>query len=215
VPAQITPAIPVRFTTYPGIDHGEYARQLGMQQAAINAMFVEDWIANRMRYAERRAATRSGRHPESAQAQQDLRAVTRDRLILRLQRPANATGALVYAINADPHLSAFVANVFSRYSQTTQRNGLAESTAAREVEAWMRTQHALHSPDQVAGGRHDQLTGLGAGTVNVDIGRNWGGVKKPIHLANTLHQDTLESMRRLNVRRAFWRQVRMNISLST
>ncbi|MGX2040186.1 eCIS core domain-containing protein [Methylocaldum sp. MU1018] len=215
VPARIDPALRVRFTTYPGIDLGEYARQLGMQQSAINAMVVEDWLANRMRFAERRAFTGSGRHPESRQAQQDLRARTRVQLILRLTRGISASGPVVSAINADPHLAAFVAGVFARYSPTTRRNGLAESTASREVDAWMSTQHALHSPDQVAGGRHDQLTGLGSGAVNVDIGKNWGGFEKPVHLANQLERDTRDAMRRLNVRRAFWRQVRMNVTLTT
>lgn len=214
VPGQITPPIAVHFITYPGIDLGEYRRQLGMQQSAINAMFVQDWITNRMRFAERRAFTGSGRHPESQQAQQDLRARTRQQLILRLTRGMNATGPVVSAVNADSHLAGFVAGVFASYAETTRRNGLAESTATREVDAWLRTQHALHSPDQVAGGRFDQLTGLGAGSVNTDIGKNWGGFEKPVHLANQLHRDTLDAMRRLNVRRAFYRQVRMNVTLT-
>lgn len=214
VPPRIAPPIQVHFTTYPGIDIGEYGRQLALQQAAINNMFVEDWIAARMRFAERRAVADTGRHPESRRAQQDLRDTTRDRLVFRLTRGINATGAAVNAVNADPYLRTFVAGVFARYSATTQRNGLAVSTATAEVEAWMRTQHALHSPDQVAGGQHDQLTGVGAGSVNVDIGKNWGGFEKPRHLANELHQEVLTAMRRLNVRRAFWRQVRMGVTLS-
>jgi hypothetical protein len=210
VPAQITPPIPVRFTTYPGIDLGEYGRQLRMQETAINAMVVADWITNRMRYAERRAATGSGRHPLSREAQQNLRALTRSRLIARLTRPMNASSA-----GLRDNERNFVMSVFSEYSETTQRRGLAESTATAVVDAWLRTQHALHSPDQVAGGRFDDLTGLGAGSVNVDIGKNWGGFEKPVHLANTLHRSVLAAMRTLRVRRAFWRQVRMNVQLRT
>ena len=187
VPAQITPQEHMQLTTQPGIDAGEYSRQLAMQQSAI-VMVVEDWLANRMRFAERRALTgTSGRHPESRTAQQDLRALHRSAAINRLMRGANAAGASVAF--TDPHLSAFVVSVFARYSETTRRNGLAESTATREVAAWMSTQHALHSPDQVAGGRHDQLTGLGSGWVNMDIGSNWGGWgDKPAHLANQLER---------------------------
>ena len=213
VPEKIDPPIPLGFTIHPAIDRNEYARQLGMQQSAINAMAVEDWWANRQQFKERKRTAGSGRHPESQQAQQDLRATIRNQLTLRLQRPINATGALVDTINADPHLRAFVANVFSKYSPSTQRRGLAESTAIREANTWMRTQHALHSPDQVAGGRYNQLTGLGSGWVNSDIGRNWGKFRKPRHLANDLEREVQASMRRQNVRRAFWRQVKMKVML--
>lgn len=214
VPTQITPQIAVAFAIEPGIDLGEYDRQLALQQSAINTMVVADWITNRMRYAERRSETGSGRHPESGTVQQDLRAQTRALLVQRLQRPADATGGVASRVNQQPYLAGFVESVFNGFSETTRRRGLAESTAEGIVNSWLSTQHALHSPDQVAGGSHTDLTGVGLGVVNSDIGANWGGWgQKPVALANWLERQVRDSMTRLRVRRAFWRAVRMNIAL--
>ncbi|MBI1762148.1 MAG: hypothetical protein HYR56_12015 [Acidobacteria bacterium] len=221
MPAQITPPIKVQFTVEQGLDLTEYARQLALQEAGINAMVVADWIANYDRYDERKKLEKdqgkqkpSGRHPKSGKAQQNLRAVIRQQLIERLELGINATGPEAAAINADPHLAVFVASVFADYSVTTQRKGLAESTATARVDEWMATQQALHSPDQRVGGSYDQLTGLGSGPVNLDIGANWGQAKrKPAHLASVLKKGVEAAMKRLRIRRAFWRQVKMNVSL--
>jgi uncharacterized protein DUF4157/putative RNase toxin 15 of polymorphic toxin system len=215
VPAQITPAIKVKFTTYPGIDLGEYARQLGLQQSAINNMFVEDWMTRRMQFAERRAATgKSGRHPLSKQAQDALRVAVKQRLIFYLTHGVNATGPDVNLVKNDSYQREFVDGVFASYSDTTRRKGIAESSASSIVESWMKSQHALHSPDQVAGGEYTELTGVGLAGVNTDIGSNWGGYDKPVHLANKLEQDTRQALAKLKVRRAFWRQIKMNVNLT-
>lgn len=48
----------------------------------------------------------------------------------------------------------------------------ARQRAAAEVRQRMRSLHALHNPDLVAGGR-DEITGFGDGHVNSTIGRQW------------------------------------------
>jgi hypothetical protein len=223
VPEQIDPAIPVNFTRRPDLDSGEYTRQLAMQQAGINAMVVADWIANRNRYTDRRRyqhaefeegrrATRgSGRDPRSSPAQQALRERTRIALIRRLTQPETYIGPLQAELSG-PALD-FVRDAFARTIARVKANGFAFSTAERKADAFMRTQHALHSPDQVAGGRYDDLTGLGAADVNSDIGMNWGKFNKPEHLADKLHADTEGWMNSHHVQRPFWRQVRMNVNL--
>jgi hypothetical protein len=62
--------------------------------------------------------------------------------------------------------------------------GFTTSRAAALAQSWLSTQHALHSPDQVAGGSRlnaaggvapDQgLTGMGLAGVNMSIGSQWG-----------------------------------------
>jgi hypothetical protein len=211
VPPEIKPPIAVQFTADPrfGKFVGEYNRQLKMQEAAINGMTVENWIANRDRYVQRREATGSGRDPRSQKAQDDLRALTTQNLIFRLVNGINAKSPAMPSQE-----EGFLASVFGSYTPETQRKGLATSTATSRVTAWMKTQHALHSPDQVAGGNFDDLTGMGDAVVNVDIGANWGKYKKPKHLAKDLERDVKASMARLKVRRAFWRQVKMKVTLN-
>lgn len=223
IPEKVDPPVIVSFAMRGDLDSAEYTRQLAMQQAGINAMVVEEWLANRNRYIQRREFQRgefeagrrrtrgSGRDPRSGPAQQALRERTRMALIRRLTQPADFAGPLEAEISGAAR--AFVQDTFARTIERVRQNGFALSTATRKVDAFMRTQHALHSPDQVAGGRYDDLTGLGAANVNVDIGRNWGGFDKPVHLANRLHTDTINWMTGHHVRRPFWRQVRMNVNL--
>jgi phage-related protein len=191
----------------------EYARQLSLQQNAINAMMVEDWLANRAKFEQRGETHGNKRDPASDRAQRDLRERTRMLLIRRLTLPIASKAAVVTMVDADPYLSEFVANVFASFSLTTRKAGLAERTASEQVNLWLAEQAALHSPDQVAGGEFDTLTGLGVQIVNGDIGKNWGKFNKPHHLANNLQKDVQVAMQKLNVRRAFWRLVRMNVVL--
>ncbi|MDV3467349.1 polymorphic toxin type 15 domain-containing protein [Stenotrophomonas sp. C3(2023)] len=53
----------------------------------------------------------------------------------------------------------------------------AQQQAEREVERAMRTLHALHNPDLVAGGR-DEIAGFGDGQVNSTIGRQWSHARR-------------------------------------
>jgi hypothetical protein len=220
--------ITVRFTMGPRLNRAEYIRQLNLQQAGINAMMVQDWIANRNRYAEHRrsqtervargelsSTTRpSGRDPRSARAQANLRVAIRANLIDRLMQPENAGGRLSSQPAVQANLEGFVSRVFARYTERTRRRGLGRRTATLEVDRWLRTQHVLHSPDQVAGGRHDDLTGLGNARVNQDIGANWGGFEKPVRLADHLHRDVVTTMNNQRIERAFWRNVKMHVKLT-
>lgn len=205
VPERLPTPIDVHFTVNPMLNPVEYARQLRLQQAGINGMVVHDWIENRRRYIVR------GRHPLSNNAQQNLRTRLKARLIQRLTQPINVTSPDVGA-----YAEAFILSVFNDFSPSTRYRGLGYDTAVEKMEEWMSRQEALHSPDQVAGGPYLQLTGVGTGYVNGDIGANWGGftrMNKPTHLADKLHEDVLAEMRRLNIRRALWRQVKMNVRL--
>jgi hypothetical protein len=77
----------------------------------------------------------------------------------------------------------------------------------------MSRQHALHSPDQVVGGEFDQLTGMGQGDVNSDIGANWGRWGKPKHLADDLQTEVNRFLAARAVRDEFRSVVRMNVTL--
>ena len=51
--------------------------------------------------------------------------------------------------------------------------GLTLKEAKTQANEWMKTQAALHNPDQVAGGRPEIIGGMGDKRVNFSIGSQW------------------------------------------
>lgn len=54
-----------------------------------------------------------------------------------------------------------------------RNKGKSAVEAKAEAEAWMRTQAALHDPDQIAGGNPLHVTGMGDRRVNSSLGSQW------------------------------------------
>ncbi|HEL1634483.1 TPA: hypothetical protein TXL60_001871 [Streptococcus suis] len=50
-------------------------------------------------------------------------------------------------------------------------NSLEE--AEQQAKNWLSTQHALHDPDQIAGGFANNVTGIGDANINKAIGSQW------------------------------------------
>ena len=160
----------------------EYDRQVGMQQGGINAMSVSEWQRNRASYIARRTApgSRSGRDPASAVDQAQLRVQVLDEMTRRLQMPL-LTPTTFPALGMYEH--GAVTTIFGGGSPAERAAGFSAGRAAGLAAAWMRTQHALHSPDQVAGGSRlnaaggvspDRgLTGMGLANVNMSLGAQW------------------------------------------
>jgi hypothetical protein len=194
---------------------GEYRRQLGLQQGAINRMPVATWIANRNQYNARRRTTGSGRHPDAARVQRESRTRTKALLTSRLQNGQTARSPAV----SSAYLRTFVSRAFSSATPAQKTNGFSASVAASRVENFMSRQNALHNPDQVAGGSHNPnaTLGMGRAEVNRDIGGNWGAFRKPVHLANRLHDLVNNTKRRMRRgkqwARSVWAQIKMKVSL--
>jgi hypothetical protein len=51
--------------------------------------------------------------------------------------------------------------------------GVDPEQARLDVGTWLKGQNALHSPDMISGGRHDNVTGLGHAGVNKSLGSQW------------------------------------------
>ncbi|MED4039088.1 polymorphic toxin type 15 domain-containing protein [Niallia taxi] len=54
-----------------------------------------------------------------------------------------------------------------------RKQGLSRADATKKASEWMDTQAALHNPDQIAGGRADNIGGLGDKRVNSSLGSQW------------------------------------------
>ena len=56
---------------------------------------------------------------------------------------------------------------------TDYESALTRDEATAQAEQWLKTQTALHDPDQVASGHPHIITGLGDARVNSAIGGQW------------------------------------------
>ena len=54
-----------------------------------------------------------------------------------------------------------------------RQSGLGCSEAKSEADRWIKTQAALHDPDQIAGGFPKNVTGVGDFGINSSIGAQW------------------------------------------
>jgi hypothetical protein len=134
------------FTPNAAHDRVEFERQLDLQETGLNQLTVADFLANRDAYLDRAENSSSGRDPQAAAAQQSVRQRELEEWINNRTDELEAAG-----IDFDD----------------------AEMQARREGEEWLSTQAALHSPDQVAGGFADRLTGVGDRQINSSLGSQW------------------------------------------
>lgn len=54
-----------------------------------------------------------------------------------------------------------------------RKNGMGREEAEAEADEWLKTQAALHDPDQIAGGNSENVTGMGDKDINSSIGSQW------------------------------------------
>lgn len=57
--------------------------------------------------------------------------------------------------------------------EKNQSNGMSYKEAKIEAESWIKTQAAIHNPDQIAGGRPDKVSRMGDSRVNSSLGGQW------------------------------------------
>lgn len=64
--------------------------------------------------------------------------------------------------------------------------GLSKDEVEKQANEWMKKQNALHSPDQIAGGNPNNITGMGDARINSSIGAQWKKKIKDVdeHISN-------------------------------
>lgn len=62
---------------------------------------------------------------------------------------------------------------YNKKANELRKQKLTEAEIKAEVERWMKTQAALHDPDQIAGGFADRITGMGDKRINSSLGSQW------------------------------------------
>jgi hypothetical protein len=147
--ADVRPRIPeysVEFTPNVNHDRVEFERQLDLQETGINELSIAEFLANRDAYRTRAENGDTGRDPSATALQKEAREVA-----ISDWTTARAEELIESGVDFEE----------------------AYDRADREATAWAATQAALHSPDQVAGGFADRITGLGDSRVNSSIGAQW------------------------------------------
>ncbi|MGM9968239.1 MAG: polymorphic toxin type 15 domain-containing protein, partial [Rummeliibacillus sp.] len=61
----------------------------------------------------------------------------------------------------------------SKKIKELRREGLSRNEAEGQAEKWMKTQAALHNPDQIAGGNPRNIGGMGDRKINSSLGSQW------------------------------------------
>ncbi len=77
------------------------------------------------------------------------------------------------AIESNAAQQAARENAYLDKVSELRRNGLSAEGAKVQADEWLKTQAALHNPDQVAGGRVTNVDGVGDKGVNSSIGSQW------------------------------------------
>jgi hypothetical protein len=130
----------------PALDPKEFERQLKGQQEGMNKLTVAAFIANRDQYIKNSKENKAKNKNGGRN--------------LKEGNPAQELA----------RKKAFKAKV----AELRRRDrSLTKDQAETRTNEWLKTQAALHDPDQVAGGYATPITGMGDGRVNYAIGGSW------------------------------------------
>jgi hypothetical protein len=132
----------------------EFKTQVKGQEAGLNSMKLKDWEANIKRYHGDATTAGEGRSAAGAAAQKKFR--EDETLRLTNLKVIELSKGLTKAQKADRNVMRPI-----------------ERRASAEVEKFMKTQAALHDPDQIAGGNDTDVKKLGSKYVNSAIGSQW------------------------------------------
>ncbi|HEY0461055.1 MAG TPA: polymorphic toxin type 15 domain-containing protein [Pyrinomonadaceae bacterium] len=132
----------------------EFITQVKGQEDGLNSLKLRTWEANMKRYHGDATTAGEGRSAAGSEAQKKFRETERIRLIA--EKVTTFSKGLTKAQKAD---------------RSTMRP--IERRAENEVDKFMKTQAALHDPDQSAGGDPTKIKKLGSKYVNSAIGSQW------------------------------------------
>lgn len=88
-----------------------------------------------------------------------------------------------------------------------RKNGMSFTEAKADADDWIKTQAALHDPDQIAGGNPTNVTGVGDSRVNSSIGAQW---KENVKILDDAVKAYIEDN---NLSTDDCKQIKLNVSL--
>jgi len=123
----------------------EYERQVKGQEEGLNKLSIKEYLDNREAYANRLEEQKlSGKKNPSGR-----------------DPKGNAQQQLVRD------------DALNRKIKEYKAQGLKLEEAEEKANDWLKTQAALHDPDQIAGGNPKNVNGMGDKRINSSIGSQW------------------------------------------
>lgn len=159
---------------------GEFARQLQLQEGAINNMKVDRWQANVQAFANRASSGADPRDAEGTRRQAQVLENERNAFVARAIQArrdayvARGMSEREAGIAAQRFVNLLTERVVtatnrSRYVRHEARDPITQEMIQNEVYRRV----ALHRLDQVAGGEGTDIVGLGGESEDKSIGKQW------------------------------------------
>lgn len=158
----------------------EYIRQVKGQEEGLNKLTIKEYLDNREAYKSRlKQQKQSGKKNPSGRNPQAARQQQRIR-------------------------DKSVKGKIKEYT----KQGLNREEAERKANSWIKTQAALHDPDQIAGGNPLNVTGMGDKRINSSIGSQWRA------RADDVEKQVREYIEENNLSEKDIKKIYLNIKLS-
>lgn len=97
----------------------------------------------------------------------------KNRMAYQERKEANETGNGRALEGAEAQKRAREKALQSRIASNMEKKNMSYKEAKEEAYSWIKTQAALHNPDQIAGGDPGKVSRMGDAKVNSSIGSQW------------------------------------------
>ena len=161
----------------------EYIRQITRQQDGLGELTIGVYLKNRQAYRKRKEQQKAeGKKNPSGRSPEGSKAQA-------VEREKALAEKVEKLMDADKTLS--------------------EEKAEALAKEWIKTQAALHDPDQIAGGNPENITGMGDARINSSIGSQWQAKSR----ADDVEEQDWEYIEKNNISEDEWDGILLSIEI--
>ena len=161
----------------------EYIRQITRQQDGLGELTIGVYLKNRQAYRKRKEQQKAeGKKNPSGRSPEGSKAQA-------VEREKALAEKVEKLMDADKTLS--------------------EEKAEALAKEWIKTQAALHDPDQIAGGNPENITGMGDARINSSIGSQWQAKSR----ADDVEEQVWEYIEKNNISEDEWDGILLSIEI--
>lgn len=161
----------------------EYLRQIKGQQEGLGKLTIAEYLKNRQAYKDRKKEQKDkGKKNPSGRAKEGSIAQRKAREVALVKK--------------------------SREIRENNKS-ISRNEANNLAEEWLKTQAALHDPDQIAGGNPENITGMGDARVNSSMGSQWRAKSR----AQAVENQVMEYIKENNIPESEWDDILLDIEI--